>query len=448
MPLSPCFNHQPIISASDLNNNCPNPKYGPIPFNPHLTTNRMLPFTRREFIRRSAGGLGFLAFSGVAPSFLARSALAQTPAPERDRSILVVIQLAGGNDGLNTVVPQSDDRYYKLRPKLGIKEGLIPINDDLAFHPACRALHELFTEGQLSIIQNVGYPNPNRSHFRSTEIWETATDSDTIQREGWLGRFFDNACSGSPEESESDPTAVHVGDLIPQSYLSEKSHALFGMKAWGRFDRGTDPADLAYEKLLQAEHTKGNASYLQHTMMNTLVTERRVEKIIARYRPMAEYPRNKLAQSLKRVAALIHAGMETRVYYVSQSGYDTHARQLDTHARLLGELSSAMQAFQNDLTAHKKDDQVLTMTFSEFGRRPTENGSSGTDHGTAAPLFVMGSPVQSGLLGTAPDLNLAHNQDLQFTTDFRGIYGTVLDRWLEADSSQILGQQYEPIPFV
>ena len=407
-----------------------------------------LPLTRREFIRRSTGGgLGFLAFSGVAPSFLAKSALAQTPAPERDRTILVVIQLAGGNDGLNTVVPHTDDRYFHLRPSLAIQDGLLPLNDDLGFHPACKELHQLFDDGQLSIIQNVGYPNPNRSHFRSTEIWETATSSEDISREGWLGRYFDNACSGSPDEG-GDPTAVHVSDIIPQSYLSEKSHSLFGMKHWGRFDRGGDPSDLAYEKLLEAEHLAGNASYLQHTMMNTLVTERRVESIISQYKPMAKYPSNKLSQSLRRVAALIHAGLETRVYYVSQSGYDTHARQLDRHSQLLAELSGAMQAFQNDLIAHKKDDQVMTMTFSEFGRRPSENGSAGTDHGTSAPLFVMGSKVNGGLLGSAPDLDVDDNEDLKFSTDFRGIYSSVLDRWLDADSNAILGEKFDHVPFV
>ena len=411
----------------------------------------MLPLTRREFIRRSAGGgLGFLAFSGVAPSFLTRSALAQTPGPERDRSILVVIQLAGGNDGLNTVVPHTDDNYHNLRPKLGLRKGLIPLNEDLALHPACQPLHELFDQGQLSIIQNVGYPNPNRSHFRSTEIWETGSDSEAVRHEGWLGRFFDNACAGSPDKDKktADPTAVHVSDMIPQSYLSKKPHSLFGMKPRGRIDGGDDPGDLAYEKLLRADQSSETANYLSHTMMNTLVTERRVEKIISSYRPMADYPRSKLARSLQRVAALIQAGLETRVYYVSQGGYDTHANQLANHTRLLGQLSGAMQAFQKDLTAHRKDDQVLTMTFSEFGRRPSENGSLGTDHGTAAPLFVMGAPVRGGLLGSAPDLNVGQNKDLQYSTDFRSIYSTVLDRWLEADAAKIIGQPFEPVPFL
>lgn len=409
-----------------------------------------IPMTRREFIRRSAGGgLGFLAFSGAAPSFLAQSALAKSPGAERDRTILVVIQLAGGNDGLNTVIPFTDDRYYNLRPNLGIKDGLLKMGDHHAFHPSCAALHNLFKDGQLSVVQNVGYPNPNRSHFRSTEIWETASGSEELEREGWLGRYFDNSCSGMPQsDTNIDPAAVHLSDIIPQSFLSEESHNVFGMKPWGRIKNGSNSADAAYEKLLQIEATEDNASYLQHTMMNTLVTERRVQNIVSNYKPSAEYPRNKLAQSLKRIAALIHADMETRVYFVSHGGFDTHARQLTTHARLLEQLSTAMSAFQKDLTAHRKDDQVLTMTFSEFGRRPAENGGAGTDHGTAAPLFVMGSQVNGGFIGNAPNLDVEMGQDLKFSTDFRSVYSTVLDKWLEADSSKILSGAFPHLGFV
>ena len=407
-----------------------------------------LPLTRREFVRRSAGGgLGFLAFSAAAPSFLTHSALAGMPAPERDRTVLVVIQLAGGNDGLNTVIPHADDRYYNLRPRLGLKENLLALDDHLSLHPSCSALNSLFHEGQLSIVQNVGYPNPNRSHFRSTEIWETASSSDELRREGWLGRFFDNTCSGTPVE-DRDPAGVHVSDLIPQSYLSEHSHSFFGMKPSGRMKSGENPADIAYAELLQAKHQGASASYLQHTMMNTLVTERRVQRIVGRYRPMVEYPRTKLAQSLRRVAGLIHAEMETRVYFVSLGGFDTHVNQLDKHARLLTELSDAMAAFQKDLIQHHKDDQVLTMTFSEFGRRPSENGGLGTDHGTAAPLFVMGSEVNGGLFGQAPNLDIEKNKDMTFSTDFRGVYSSMLDRWLQADSTSVLGQHFEHVPFV
>ncbi len=404
-----------------------------------------LPMTRREFVR-GTGGLGFLAFSGFAPSFLARSALAQTPAPGRDRSILVIVQLAGGNDGLNTVVPFSDDRYHRLRPTLALREGLHRLNDDLGLHPACGDLAALHEEGKLAIVQNVGYPNPNRSHFRSTEIWETAGDGEDAPAEGWLGRYFDNACAGRP--GQPDPAGIHVGDSVPQSFLGRAPHVIHGLRARGGSEAGDDGVDNAYEALLRADHNAGPASYLQHTMMNALVTEQRIQRVIADYRPGSAYPGTRLAQSLRRVAALINADFETRVFFVSQSGYDTHANQLHGHARLLAELSGALAAFQADLAAHRRDDQVMTMTFSEFGRRPAENGSAGTDHGTAAPLFVMGSKVRGGLVGQPPGLDVGPKEDLRFSTDFRRVYATVLDRWLESDSSKVLGGRYQPVPFV
>jgi uncharacterized protein (DUF1501 family) len=406
-----------------------------------------LPLTRREFIRQSTGGgLGFLAFSGFAPSFLSQSAAAQNPAPGRDQPILVIIQLGGGNDGLNTVIPFNDDNYFRLRPNLALRDNIIPISDQLALHPSLGQFQNLLNEGQLGIIQNVGYPNPSRSHFRSTEIWETASDSDGYSKTGWLGRYIDNNCSGKPENV--DPSAIHIGDIIPQSYLTDNPASIFGIRSSGQFNRGKSPADEAYESILEASHTEGNASYLQQTMMNVLVTERRVEAHLNKYKTSVNYPTSKLGQSLKRIAALIHADMETRVYYVSQSGYDTHSKQLDSHAELLTDLADSMAAFQRDLIANNRDDQVLTMTFSEFGRRPAENGSAGTDHGTAAPLFVMGKAIKGGIHGQSPDLNIDPKEDPVFSTDFRGVYNTVLDKWMQADADTILGEKFDPVQFL
>ncbi|MGF1484858.1 MAG: DUF1501 domain-containing protein [Opitutales bacterium] len=417
--------------------------------------NTPLPVTRRDFLRRSTfGGIGLLAFSGYAPLFLTRSAYAQVPRPEKDRSILVLIQLAGGNDGLNTVIPGSDDRYFNLRPQLAIREGTHAINDDLAFHPACAELAGLHHEGKLSIIQNVGYPNPNRSHFRSMEIWETATDSDVIGHYGWLGRFFDNACAGTPS---TDPVGLHISGETPQAFLAEANHSLFGLANAGRARRGSrrgqdaadsDDENALLKQLASASGDDPNTSFLQHTLMDALVTEKRVQQILAGDQPEATYPGGRLSQSLQGVAALIAAGLETRVYFVTLGGFDTHANQAGSHQNLLTELSGAMQAFQQDLEARKLDGQVLTMTFSEFGRRPNENAGGGTDHGTAAPLFVMGSGLKAPLLGAAPDLNLRRGQDLQYTTDFRQVYATVLEKWLQAPSGEVLGQPFETLPFL
>ena len=418
----------------------------------------LLPATRREFLQSGAKGIGLLAFSRFAPSFLVQSALAQTPAPEKDRTILVLIQLAGGNDGLNTLVPYADANYHRLRPTLALpKEQLLDLNGQLAFHAACAPLHRLLQEGRLGIVQNVGYPNPNRSHFRSTEIWETASESQEYLPTGWLGRFFDNACAGGPGTASAppntliDPCGVNISHEVPQSFLATQDHPTFSFARNGG-GRGRPPAslDLLESMLLRTahDHEHDNAGYLSHTMMDALVTERRFQTILTDYRPSADYPGSPFANSLRHVAALIAAGVSTRVYYVSLPGFDTHAHQLGAQAGLLKQLSEGLAAFQHDLESKQLDRQVLTMTFSEFGRRPSENESKGTDHGTAAPLFVLGTRVKAGLHGRAPDLNLAHNQDLTFSTDFRQVYATVLGRWLGASPEKILGRPYPPLEFV
>ena len=410
------------------------------------TTRPTLPATRREFIKSATGGIGLLAFSQVAPAFLAQSLRANQPTAEAGRSILVLIQLGGGNDGLNTLIPYQDDRYYRLRPNLGIKKrDSLPIHDQLALHPSCSALANLFREGQLAILQNVGYPNPNRSHFRSMEIWETASDSREYLSTGWLGRYFDNCCPGP---AEPDPVAVNIGNEMPDAFLCETGRNLFSYAGGrGAPSRGSKEL-LAALRAQKSQQDHGHGDFLRHTLMNTLVTEERITDRIRDYRPLATYPATDLAQNLKQVAALIASGQRTRVYYVSHSGFDTHANQLQRHAALLQELSDSMAAFQADLAAHRLDDQVLTATFSEFGRRPNENGSGGTDHGTAAPLFVMGSKLQPGLHGQAPSLDLGPNQDLPFSTDFRRANATLIDHWLGGDSALALGAKHESLPFL
>jgi len=407
-----------------------------------------LPTTRREFLTWTGKGIGLLAFSQFAPSFLVQSTLAATPSPEKDRSILVLVQLAGGNDGLNTVIPYEDPEYYRLRPTIGIKkEDALRLDDTLGLHPSLIALHELMKDGRASIIQNVGYPNPNHSHFRSSEIWETGSDSNQFLPTGWIGRFLDNACNGAPGEG-SDPVAVHVTNELPQSFLSGKPHSTFGLRGGGG---GNNKENLAFlEKLVkQDDHeANANASFLRATMMDALVTEQRVQKVIGGYKPESVYPGNPFAQSLRNVASLIAAGMSTRVYFVSLGGFDTHSNQVNNHGNLLRTLSEGLAAFQKDLVAKKLDSQVLTMTFSEFGRRPNENESRGTDHGTAAPLFVMGSNLKGSLHGTAPSLNLKKNQDVEFSTDFRQVYATVLDKWFACPTEQVLGKTYEPLKFI
>lgn len=404
------------------------------------------PVTRRDFLRHSMGGLGLLAFSGFAPSFLAQTAQAKVAAPEKDRRILVLLQLAGGNDGLNTCIPYADDAYYNLRPELGIRDGR-KLTDTLALHPSCDGLETLWKDGNLSILQNVGYPNPNRSHFRSTEIWETATDSDTYGHTGWLGRYFDNACDGQGA-AQGGPVALHLGDELPGQFLSEGTHSIFGMPAYGKGRKRNEQEMALLENLAQTPLPTSNGDYLSHVMMDTLVTERRVQNVFDQYKPMTSYSGDALAQSLKKVAALIASGLETRVYFVSQGGYDTHANQAGNHARQLSQLSGALNAFQRDLAKHKLDDQVLTLVFSEFGRRPAQNASQGTDHGTAAPVFLLGSSLQQPVFGGPPDLVNLQNDDLRFETDFRSIYATVLADWFESDPTRVLSGNFARLPLL
>lgn len=408
----------------------------------------LLPSTRREFLRLSSKGAGLLAFSRFAPQFLVQTSHAAA-APEKDRRILVLVQLAGGNDGLNTLVPFDDPAYHTLRPNLAFKaKDVLPVADHLGLHSACAPLRALLDEGRLGIVQNVGYPNPNRSHFRSTEIWETASGSDESLSSGWIGRYLDNACAGAP--ADQDPDAIHVNAEVPQSFGGTVPHNTYGLTLGARAGRaGRDDAALLEKLAGQAhDHEHTNHGFLRATLMDALVAEKNIQRIIDANKPEARYPGGNFAQALRNVAGLIAAGLSTRVYFVSLGGFDTHANQAGSHTRLLTQLSEGLAAFQKDLTARRLDDQVLTMTFSEFGRRPAENESRGTDHGTAAPLFVMGRRIQGPLHGTAPDLRVEQNADLAYTTDFRSVYATVLDRWLDAPADTILGESHPRLSFI
>jgi len=421
-------------------------------------THQRLPTTRREFLRMTGTGLGLLAFSAYAPRFLTDAAAANVPAPQKDKRILVLVQLAGGNDGLNTVVPYADDLYFKLRPKLAIKDvsTLHKLNDHVALAPPCGALANLAKDGKFAVLQNVGYPNPNRSHFRSSEIWETASDADAFLSDGWVGRYLDNCCEGAPADAHNqDPAGIHSTLTQPQTFSSKDPQNYFGIS--GNFrgnQRQRKRKDNATYKPLLDEFAEAPAggdmgNFLSHTLMDALVTEKRVQQILDAYQTTVTYPNGPLGQSLKRVASLIAAGLETRVYFCSQTGYDTHANQFNNHQRLLGDLSDSLAAFQADLEAHGLGQQVLTMTFSEFGRRPYENDAQGTDHGTAAPLFVMsGALKQGGVIGDAPDLKIPPKGDLTYKIDFRQVYATVLDKWMETDPKSVLGQKFTELPFL
>ncbi|MGF1656025.1 MAG: DUF1501 domain-containing protein [Verrucomicrobiales bacterium] len=426
--------------------------------------------TRRDFLRTSVLGasLGWTIPAFLERTFFTLHAQAADSLTQgitgRDGPILVVIQLAGGNDGLNTLVPYGHDAYYRARPRLALGEDrLLKINDELAFNSRLEPFQDLYDQGLLSILQGVGYPNPNRSHFRSTEIWQTASDADRVINQGWLGRYFDAACSGEDPE-----VGLALTSTVPQSFHNEsgKGLAVSRPESFG-WNQASDPSmNEAFEALhhnddepmegfsvadLASTHVEStnNLSFLQRTALDAQLSSAQIQSLAREGKNEVSYPNgNNLANQLSVVARLISGGLPTRVYYVSQGGYDTHNNQASSHDRLLQQLATATHAFVNDMKSQGNLDRVMVMTFSEFGRRVAENGNQGTDHGAAAPLFVAGGRVQPGLIGKHPDLEELHRGDLQFSTDFRSIYATILDQWLGANSSSILDQTFPHLPII
>jgi uncharacterized protein (DUF1501 family) len=440
--------------------------------NPHPTF-----YTRRDFLR---GTLLTSALSWTVPAFLANTfhalqaaaadSATQTPTG-KDSPILVVLQMAGGNDGLNTVVPYANDHYRKARPTLRLgSDAVLKLNDELGLHPSLKGFKALFDAGQLGIVQGIGYPNPNRSHFRSTEIWQTATDSDKFARHGWLGRFFDNACTGT------DPTVgVTIGRQMPQAFASQsgKGVSLDNPQNY-RIQPGRgrpEEMQAATETMMRlndpevgegansggsigaiagAASTPGESplDYLERVALDARVSSDHIRTVAAKGTNKAAYPSSSLAGSLKLVAQLISGGLPTRIYYVSQGGYDTHTNQAPAQQRLLTDLGDGLKAFLDDLKAQGHGERVLVMTFSEFGRRVAENANNGTDHGAAAPMFLAGPAVKAGLLGRYPSLapDDLLNGDLRYTVDFRDVYAGVLEQWLRTPSTPILGRRFEPLP--
>jgi uncharacterized protein (DUF1501 family) len=420
--------------------------------------------TRRSFLRTSIlGG----AVAATLPAFIDRTfaALSTTAANSavqfatgKDSPILVIIQLSGGNDGLNTLIPYSDDAYRRARPRIGIaQKSVLRLDDHLGLNPGLANLHKFYNEGDATILQGVGYPNPNRSHFRSMEIWQTASDSNKSELHGWLGRYFDNCCQGA------DPaTGVSIGNQTPQAFsattplgISLKNPHQF------RFADGAGVEDEAEPEMkgtneggsigALAGNTNsdlGALDYIERVALDAQVSSDKIAEIAARHRNAPAYPKSKLGQDLSLIAQLIAGEMPTRVYYAGMGGFDTHANQSGQHEQLLGDLDVALAAFVKDLKAQKNFDRVVVMTFSEFGRRVAENGSGGTDHGTAAPMFLLGGGIRPGLVGAAPSLTDLNAGDLKYTVDFRSVYATLLEKWLRAPSTKVLGRQFPLLGFV
>lgn len=401
---------------------------------------------------------GFLlgSFAGVAvvanmDHFLAR-ALAQTPLPGlpgSDNRVLVLLNLQGGNDGLNCVVPHGNPAYYQMRPTLGVTQSdVLAINSQIGLNPTMRAFKAMYDKGMVGIVQGVGYPNPDHSHFRSTQIWQTAVP-DAYAETGWLGRYLDDA--GLPKSNLFN--GIALSQILPEALIANHADvpAVAQLGGYGLVSDRNALARRAFTTLVHDNSFPFQSPYLAHIAEIEGDAQRgsqELPQMVKGYKSEATYPHTPLGRSLALAAQIVGSKVGTRILYVQHGSYDTHVNQKATQDRLLGEFSDAMSAFYTDLAAHGNDKRVLTLTFSEFGRRIAENGSSGTDHGEASPLFVIGGGVKGGIYGDNPNLAQTNMGNLPFTTDFRSVYATVLERWLGRSSQRILAGTFPQLPLI
>jgi len=415
------------------------------------------PWSRRHFLHR---GTAFASLVGTAPLFLQQTAegvctplgalTSSIPGVPQDR-VFVVVQLGGGNDGLNTVVPYGLDAYYRARPNIavtrpGTADGALrlPVSgaDGIGLHPEFEGMQALMDDGMAAIVQGTGYPNPNRSHFSSMDIWHSA--DPTGHSEGWLGRYFDNTCGGTPDPQ----AAIALGRTSPLALEGRRTRPVQfetpELYRWVGEDIDDDLKQAYRTVPGDPDQATDTLAFLRRTALDAQISSAQVRKA-ATLAPLASFPGGNLSDQLRMVAAMIRSGLPTRVYYVTLGGFDTHANQAGQHGRLLRQVGDSLKAFQDDLKAQGNDGRVLTMVFSEFGRRVKQNASGGTDHGTAAPLYLIGPMVRPGLHGRHPDLMNLDDGDLKYTTDFRQVYAGVLEDWLKTDSTAVLKRRFQKL---
>jgi uncharacterized protein (DUF1501 family) len=391
--------------------------------------------SRRDFLKHSA----LIALAPTVPGFLAE--MARAAKPGRDSRILVVVQLDGGNDGINTVVPFADEGYAKHRHVLRLPSSqLIKVTDSVALHPALIDAGKLLESGRFAIVPGVGYPNPNRSHFASMAIWYSARfDSEDHNGLGWIGRALD----GVAGPARNGPASVFIGSgLLPAALPGRRAVAA----SLARPDDFLLPAGMRLTGV--AAPTQNLAAFVQRIALDAYATADRMAEVARLEDSGSRYPATELAGHLRLTAQLIKANFGARVYYARQGGYDTHGAQLGAHAALLGEFAGAVRAFLDDLATGKLAERVTLLAFSEFGRTVKENGSAGTDHGTSGPVFLAGSQVRAGLQGNMPSLLDLDPQsgELRVGTDFRRVYATVLEDWMGLESKPVLGGDFESLP--
>ncbi|MEN9961399.1 MAG: hypothetical protein RL045_1652 [Bacteroidota bacterium] len=407
--------------------------------------------SRSEFLRQMAllsGGLslGIAGLPGQAYAQLPAGLAASVPAG----NVLVIIQLAGGNDGLNTVIPAENDTYFSKRPDIAIKKvDALALKNGMYLHPSMTGIKSLYDQGNVAVVQSVGYANPNRSHFRATDIWNTGSDANVVWEEGWAARYLAEKYPSYPIAMPAHPMAIQLGSvesLLFQSDIGrfgtvfEDPNLFYQLVSGTLTDDEIPPATLAGDEL----------AFLKQISSASLLYSTVIRDGALKGANAVSYPATNLAKQLGIVAKLISGGLETPVYLCTIGGFDTHANQLNQHANLWKQISDAVTAFQKDLKTQNKADKVTLMTFSEFGRRVNQNGTTGTDHGTAAPLFVIGNTVRGGLVGDNPNLtNLDTNGDLKANFDYRQVYSTILSDHLGLSTTSTAGifkQSFDRLP--
>ncbi len=393
---------------------------------------------RKEFLQ-----VGSLATASLMlPKFL--KAFEKPNTVPSGNKVVVVIQFSGGNDGLNTVIPITNDIYYKERQTIGIaKKDALGLTTDVGLHPSLTAFKGLYDDGNLSILNNVGYPNPDRSHFRSMDIWQSASGSSEYLSTGWIGRYLDAQCKGCDKPTQ----ALELDDMLSLALKGTENKGL----AFKDPRRLYSSSKEKFYKDINASHTntEETVDYLYKTMSETLSSADYIFQQSKLHPTSQTYPTTELGRNLKTISSLILSDINTKVYYVSLGSFDTHAGQADRQKRLFDELNEAVKAFTTDLKLNNRFDDVLMMTFSEFGRRVSQNASNGTDHGTANNMFFIGGGLkQKGIINEMPNLADLNEGDLKHKVDFRNVYATVLNKWLAVDDKTILGSSFEKMNFL
>ena len=405
--------------------------------------------SRRSLLKVGLSSAAVVSMAHTMPSFVSQFAFAQQPKSAKlsNDNVLVVIQLTGGNDGLNTVIPYADPAYVKSRPKLTLAKSHHRLDDRFGLHPAMIGLKQLFDQGQLAVIHGCGYPEPNRSHFRSMEIWHTANPK-SAQATGWLGHFIDHAARGGL----APVNALNIGSELPLALVNEGS-PVPSIEKLEDFTLRSTNSEAQRKLLRELNAVKESADapalkYLSRQATNAILAADKLDEVAKQNSTGFYYGYETLGRQLQIISNLIAANAGTRLFYAQINGFDTHSSQANSHQQLLAQVSQAISGFHQELTAKGLNDKVMVMCFSEFGRRVAENSSAGTDHGAAAAMWVTGGKVKGGLHGKPPSLTDLDDGDLKYTTDFRRVYATLLERWLNADSTKVLGGKFEPVEFI